>query len=159
MAPVVIHGQIARLTRDPEIRFTGGGKAVVNLDLAFNERIKDQATQEWKDGPTTFVKGTAWEQFAENIAESLSKGDEVIVSGKLSTETYDKRDGTGQGFSVTLAIYAIGPNLKNATAKATRTTKNDGGGHGTYGGGGGYDRAGGGTGNGYSGASSDEPPF
>ncbi|WP_234551491.1 single-stranded DNA-binding protein [Rhodococcus qingshengii] len=150
MALPVIRGETARLTRDPEIRFTGGGKAVVNLDLAFNKRIKDRATQEWKDGPTLFVKGTAWEQFAENIAESLSKGDEVIVSGELDTDTYDKRDGTGQGFSVTLAIYAIGPNLKNATAKATRTAKNDGGGQGTYGSG---------TSNGYSGASSDEPPF
>lgn len=150
----------ARLTRDPEIRFTGGGKAVVNLNLAFNERIKDRDTGEWKDGSTIFVNGSAWGQFAENIAESLSKGDEVIVSGKLGTDTYDKRDGTGQGFSVTLAIYAIGPNLKNATAKATRTAKSDGGeqgnsgansGNGFYGGGGG--------GGGYSGASNDEPPF
>jgi single-strand DNA-binding protein len=117
-----VQGELARLTKDVEIKFTPSGKAVATVDLAFNKRTKDRDTGEWQDAGTMFVRGTAWEQLGENCVESLSKGDEVIVSGELSVREYDRKEG-GKGHSVELNIYAIGPNLRAATVKVNKATR------------------------------------
>lgn len=117
-----IQGELARLTRDVEIRYGPSGKAVATVDLAFNKRTKDQQTGEWRDAGTMFVRGTAWEQLGENCVESLSKGDEVIVSGELSVREYERKEG-GTGHSVELNIYAIGPNLRTCTAKVNKAAR------------------------------------
>jgi single-strand DNA-binding protein len=122
-----INGEVARLTQDPELRFTAGGKAVVTVNLAFNKRRKNEQTGKWEDAGSMFLRGTAWEQFAENIAESLSKSDDVIVSGELSMREYERKDGT-KGQSLELAIFAIGPNLKTASAKVNRADRRSGSG-------------------------------
>lgn len=117
-----VQGELARLTKDVEIRYTPAGKAVATVDLAFNKRTKDRETGEWQDAGTMFVRGTAWEQLGENCMNSLSKGDEVIVSGELSVREYERKEG-GTGYSVELNIYAIGPNLRTCTAKVSRATR------------------------------------
>jgi single-strand DNA-binding protein len=117
-----IQGELARLTKDVEMRYTPSGRAVSTIDLAFNKRTKDRETGEWQDAGTMFVRGAAWEQLGENCMASLSKGDEVIVSGELSVREYERKDG-GKGHSVELNIYAIGPNLRTCTAKVSKVTR------------------------------------
>lgn len=111
---------IARLVADPELRFTGNGKAVASIRLAFNSRRLNAQTQQWEDGDTFWVRGTAWEQMAENCAETLAKGMEVVVSGELKTQSWEK-DGVKRD-STELAIRSIGPNLAYATAQVTKST-------------------------------------
>lgn len=123
-------GEIARLTRDVEISYTGSGKALAKLGLAFNKRQKNRDTNEWEDAGTVFVNATAWESLAENIANSdLSKGTEVIVSGEYSTNEYDKKDGS-KGFSLDLRLFSLGVSLSGATAQVSKVGRESGGGFG-----------------------------
>jgi single-strand DNA-binding protein len=81
---------IGRLTAEPELRFTPGGKAVINFSIASNARRKNAQTQEWEDGDKIFLRGAVWDQVAENIAESaLIKGAEVIAIGELKQREYE----------------------------------------------------------------------
>jgi len=105
---------VARLVADPELRFTQAGKAVASIRLAFNSRRRDQQTGEWVDGDTFWVRGTAWEHLAENIAETLQKGVEIFVSGELRTESWEKDGQKHQ--APALNIRSIGPNLAYAVA-------------------------------------------
>lgn len=111
---------IARLVADPELRFTSSGKAVASIRLAFNSRRLNAQTQQWEDGDTFWVRGSAWEQMAENCAETLAKGMEVLVSGELKTQSWEK-DGVKRD-SAELAIRSIGPSLAYATAQVTKST-------------------------------------
>jgi single-strand DNA-binding protein len=121
---------VGRLTEDPELRFTPSGKAVVKVRLAFNSRRKNPQTDQWEDGDVFFVDGTAWDREAENIAESLAKGHEVQVTGRMKTRQYEK-DGQKR-FAIDLMIDAIGPTLKFATAKVEKNARDN---NGTSGGG------------------------
>ncbi|MFG1659042.1 single-stranded DNA-binding protein [Micromonospora chersina] len=124
---------VGRLTEDPELRFTPNGKAVVKVRLAFNSRRKNPQTDQWEDGDVFFVDGTAWDREAENIAESLAKGHEVFVTGRMKTRQYEK-DGQKR-FATDLMIDAIGPTLKFATAKVDKNARDNNSGGGRNGGG------------------------
>jgi single-strand DNA-binding protein len=113
---------VGRLIEAPELRFTSSGKAVAKVRLAFNSRRKNPQTQEWEDGDTYFVDGSVWDQEAENIAESLNKGDEVLVTGLLKTRKYETREGEKRS-TTELAIQSIGPSLKYATAKVQKMSR------------------------------------
>lgn len=82
-----------RLTADPELRFTPAGKAVCSFTVAASDRKKDDRTDTWSDGDKAFIRCTVWEVAGENVAESLKKGEEVIVIGNLIMRDYDDRDG------------------------------------------------------------------
>jgi single-strand DNA-binding protein len=157
---------VGNLTNDPELRFTPSGAAVANFTVASTNRILDKQTNEWKDGDTVFLRCSVWRQYAENVAETLSKGMRVIVSGRLKVRQYETREG-GKGTSVECDVDDVGPALKYATAKVTKVARSDGGG---FGGGGGGNFGGGSGGgapandpwatSGPSGAPpNDEPPF
>ncbi|MCI2421489.1 single-stranded DNA-binding protein [Saccharopolyspora sp. K220] len=118
-----INGEVARLWAEPELRWTPSGKAVVTVPLVFTKRKRTDAG-EWEDAGTMFVRAQAWEQFAENISESLAKGDEVVVTGELSVRDYERQDGS-KGQSLELTLYAIGPNLKRHMAKTLRIDRQD----------------------------------
>ncbi|MGW3330579.1 single-stranded DNA-binding protein [Streptomyces rubiginosohelvolus] len=119
---------VGRLTNDPELRFTPSSKAVASIPLAFNSRRLNRQTQEWEDGDVLYVRGTAWERLAENAAETLAKGMEVMVSGELRTESWEK---DGQKHERTaLLIRSIAPNLAFATAVVTKATSGQNGGQG-----------------------------
>jgi single-strand DNA-binding protein len=109
---------VGRLTGDPELRFTQASKAVASIPLAFNSRRKNPQTNEWEDGDTFFVRGTAWERLAENATETLSKGMEVIVTGELRTERWEK-DGQKHERPA-LLIRSIAPNLAYAIATVSK---------------------------------------
>ena len=130
---------IGNLTADPELRFTPNGAAVANFTVASTPRTFDRQTNEWKDGDAMFLNCSVWRQYAENVAESLTKGMRVIVSGRLKARSYETREGEKRTvFEVD--VDEVGPALRYATAKVTRTTGGGGGGgswQGNQGGGGG----------------------
>lgn len=116
----------ARLIEDPELRFgAGSGKAVVKVRLAFNSRKKNQNTGEWEDSDSFFVDGKAFEQFAENIAETLHRGMEVTVSGRLRTEKWETKEGEKRS-APSLLLDSIGPSLRSATAVVTKASRGQG---------------------------------
>src|SRR6201990_3459019 len=129
---------VGTLTADPELRFTPSGAAVANFTVASTPRTFDRNTNEWRDGEAMFLNCAVWRQAAENVAESLQKGMRVIVSGRLKSRSYETREGEKRTvFEVD--VDEIGPALRYATAKVTRTS-----GGGGQGGGGGRSSGGGG---------------
>lgn len=122
---------VGNLTADPDLRFTPSGAAVANFTVASTPRTFDRQTNEWKDGDAMFLNCSVWRQAAENVAESLTKGMRVVVSGRLKSRSYETREGEKRTvFEVD--VDEVGPSLRYATAKVTRT---QGGGGGQGGGG------------------------
>lgn len=119
---------VGRLTQDPELRFAPSGVAVLTVNLAFNSRKLNRQTNEWEDSDVFFVRGTAFKQLAENAAESLVKGVEVHVSGRLKTEQWEDKNGGGKRSATALLLDSIGPNLSYATAKVTKANRSSEGG-------------------------------
>jgi single-strand DNA-binding protein len=116
---------VGNLTGDPELRFTPNGDAVTNFTVASSTRRLNKQTNEWEDGETTFIRCNVWRQYAENVAESLTRGMRVIVTGRLSVRQYEKQDGT-KGTSVECQVDDVGPVLRYATAKVTKAQRTEG---------------------------------
>jgi single-strand DNA-binding protein len=171
--PITIVGN---LVADPELRFTSSGQPVATFRVASTPRIRDAATNEWKDGDSLFLTCNVWRQAAENVAESLQRGMRVIVSGRLRQRNYETKEGEKRTV-YEVEVDDVGPSLRNASAKVNRVARS--GGDGGYSGGrssggpGGQvgGRSGGSQGGGYGGGDSDpwaadsgsgysdEPPF
>jgi single-strand DNA-binding protein len=118
---------IGNLVDDPELRFTPSGAAVAKFRVASTPRYLDKATNEWKDGESLFLQCQIWRQAAENVAESLTKGMRVILSGRLKQRSYETKEGEKRTvFEV--EVDEVGPSLRNATAKVTRTQRAGGSG-------------------------------
>lgn len=154
---------VGNLTRDPELRFTQGGRAVASFGIAVNRRY--QVNGEWQE-QTSFFNVVAWGQLGENAAASLTKGARIIVSGRLEQREYQTQQGEKRTV-VEINADEVGPSLRYATAQVERTSSGGTGGGGNYGGGGGGGgqrggqrsggNAGGGDDNYYGGG--DEEPF
>jgi single-strand DNA-binding protein len=159
------------LVDDPELRFTPAGQPVARFRIASTPRFRDNTSGEWKDGDSLFLTCNVWRQAAENVAESLTRGMRVIVSGRLRQRSYETKEGEKRTV-YEVEVDDVGPSLRNASAKVNRIARS--GGDGGYGGGG--QRSSGGSGGrssggqrdqgGYSGGAtdgpggySDEPPF
>ncbi|MFB9165474.1 MULTISPECIES: single-stranded DNA-binding protein [Arthrobacter] len=125
---------IGNLTGDPELRFTPSGSAVANFTIASTPRTFDRQSNEWKDGETLFLRASIWREAAENVAESLTKGMRVLVSGRLKSRTYDTKEGEKRTV-MELEVDEIGPSLRYANAKVNRTQRSGGQGGGNFGGG------------------------
>lgn len=123
---------IGNLTADPELRFTPAGAAVANFTVASTPRVFDRNSNEWKDGEALFLRCNIWREAAENVAESLTRGARVIVSGRLKQRSYETREGEKRTV-VELEVDEVGPSLRYATAKVSKAGR--GGGGGGYGGG------------------------
>jgi len=132
---------VGNLTNDPELRFTPSGAAVANFTVASTPRSFDKNSNEWKDGETLFMRCSVWREAAENVAESLTRGTAVIVSGRLQSRTFETKEGEKRTV-IELACDEVGPSLRRATAKVTKAQR--GGGGGFSGGGGQGGNAGGG---------------
>ena len=118
---------IGNLVDDPELRFTPSGAAVAKFRVASTPRYLDKATNEWKDGESLFLQCQIWRQAAENVSESLTKGMRVILSGRLKQRSYETKEGEKRTvFEV--EVDEVGPSLRNATAKVTRTQRAGGSG-------------------------------
>jgi single-strand DNA-binding protein len=156
---------VGNLTNDPELRFTPSGAAVASFTVASTPRILDKATNEWKDGDALFLRCSVWRQAAENVAESLTRGARVIVTGRLKQRSFETKEGEKRTV-VELDVDEVGPSLRYATAKVTKASRGGGGG-----GGGSYSGGGSSFGGGAAdddpwatpapsgGGVSDEPPF
>jgi single-strand DNA-binding protein len=168
------------LVDDPELRFTPAGQPVARFRVASTPRFLDKGTNEWKDGDSLFLTCNVWRQAAENVAESLTRGMRVIVSGRLRQRSYETKEGEKRTV-YEVEVDEVGPSLRNASAKVSKIARS-GSGDGGYGGGqrgsggsggrpaGGQGNAGGGQGNAgggeadpwasdASGGYTDEPPF
>jgi single-strand DNA-binding protein len=171
---------VGNLVSDPELRYTPTGVAVANFRVASTPRTFDRQANEWKDGDSLFLTCNVWRQAAENVAESLQRGMRVIVMGRLHQRSYETREGEKRTvFEV--EVDDVGPSMRNASAKVTKSNRSGGSGGGGFGGGSGGGQGGGGQGGsgGYGGSSggrggddpwtsdsgfggegsSDEPPF
>jgi single-strand DNA-binding protein len=160
---------IGNLVGDPELRYTPTGQAVATFRVASTPRFMDKTTNEWKDGDSLFLSCNVWRQAAENVAESLQRGMRVIVSGRLRQRSYETKEGEKRTV-YEVEVDEVGPSLRNASAKVSKSTRSSGGGFGGgqsgAGGQGGY---GGGAGRasddpwaadpGGDSGFSDEPPF
>lgn len=120
---------IGNLTNDPELRFTPSGSAVANFTIASTPRTFDRQKNEWVDGETLFLRSSAWREMAENVAETLTKGMRVIVSGRLKSRSYETKEGEKRT-AMELEVDEIGASLRYATAKVTRTQRGNGQGNG-----------------------------
>ena len=166
MAGDTIITVIGNLTADPELRFTQSGAAVANFTVASTPRTFDRQSGEWKDGEALFLRCNIWRQSAENVAESLTRGARVIVSGRLKQRSFETREGEKRTV-VELEVDEIGPSLRYATAKVNKVSRGSGGGG--FGGGSGSapaddpwgsaPPAGSSGGGGGGGGFSEEPPF
>ena len=134
--PITIVGN---LVADPELRFTSSGQPVATFRVASTPRIRDAATNEWKDGDSLFLTCNVWRQAAENVAESLQRGMRVIVSGRLRQRSYETKEGEKRTV-YEVEVDDVGPSLRNASAKVTRAQRSGSGYGGGQQGGGGQQR-------------------
>ena len=125
---------VGNLTADPELRFTPSGAAVANFTVASTPRTFDRQTNEWKDGEALFMRCSVWRDAAENVAESLTRGSRVVVTGRLKQRSFETKEGEKRTV-VELDVDEIGPSLRYATAKVNKTSRGGGGFGGGQGGG------------------------
>ena len=140
---------VGNLVDDPELRFTNSGAAVASFRVASTPRTFDRQSGEWKDGESMFLTCSVWRQYAENVAETLQRGMRVIVQGRLKQRSFETREGEKRTV-YEIDVEEVGPALRSATAKVTKTQRQGGGGFGGGGGGGfggGQPQQGGGYGN------------
>ncbi|WP_432525038.1 single-stranded DNA-binding protein [Kineococcus sp. SYSU DK006] len=142
MAGETVITLIGNLTNDPELRFTPSGAAVANFTVASTPRTFDRQSNEWKDGETLFMRCAIWREAAENVAESLTRGTRVVVTGRLQSRTFDTKEGEKRTV-IEMQVDEVGPSLRYATAKVNKTSRGGGGGGGGGGGFGGGGNSGG----------------
>jgi single-strand DNA-binding protein len=116
---------VGNLTADPELRFTPGGAAVANFTIASTPRTYDKNSGEWKDGEALFLRANIWREAAENVAESLTRGQRVIATGFLKQRSFETKEGEKRTV-VELEVQEIGPSLKYGTARFNKTPKGGG---------------------------------
>ena len=110
------------LVEDPELRFTPAGQPVAKFRVASTPRFRDNSTGEWKDGDSLFLTCTVWRQAAENVAESLTRGMRVIVTGRLKQRSYETKEGEKRTV-YELEVDEVGPSLRNASAKVAKVAR------------------------------------
>lgn len=123
-ATITLNG---RLTADPELRFSPSGMAVAKFTIVTSRRVKNDQTQEWSDADTTFWDCVAFKQLAEGIAESLTKGVEVVATGRAVQENWEDKQTGAKRSKISVRIDTIGPNLARATAKVSKAQRDGGG--------------------------------
>jgi single-strand DNA-binding protein len=126
---------IGNLTDDPELRFTPSGAAVCTFRIASNRRYQDKSGNQQEE--TTFMAVNCWRTLAENVAESLHKGDRAIVIGRIKVRSYEAQDGSTR-WVTEIEADEISPSLRWAKAAVTKTS---GSGSSDGGGGGGWDNS------------------
>jgi len=117
---------VGNLVDDPELRFTPSGAAVAKFRMASTPRYLDKQTNEWKDGESLFLSVNVWRQAAENVAESLQRGMRVIVQGRLKQRSYETKEGEKRTV-YEVEADEVGPSLRSASAKVTKTQRGGGG--------------------------------
>ena len=125
MATINTATLVGNVTRDPELRFTQAGLAVANFSIAVNRRWQNQATKEWEE-KVSFFDVTCWQQLAENVAESLTRGARVVVTGRLEQRSWETDSGDKRN-KIEVVADLVAPSLEWATAVMTKNEKRDSG--------------------------------
>lgn len=111
---------VGNVTRDPELRYTPGGQANCRLGVAVNRRWQDKTTNEWQE-QTSFFDVICWRELAENVAESVSRGTRVVVTGALEQRSWEQ-DGAKRS-AIEIIADEVAPSLRWATARVEKTEK------------------------------------
>ncbi|MBM3707277.1 MAG: single-stranded DNA-binding protein [Actinobacteria bacterium] len=114
---------VGNLTRDPELRFTPNGTPVASFGIAVNKRTQNKSTGEW-ESEADFFNLVAWFKLAENCAESLAKGDRVLVTGRLSQENWDDSQGQKRT-TYRIVANVVAPSLEFAVCRIERNPRID----------------------------------
>jgi single-strand DNA-binding protein len=115
---------VGNATRDPELRFTPSGQAIATFGIAVNRSWRNKQSNEWEES-VSFFDVTCWAQMAENVAESVTKGTRVLVSGRLEQRSWETNDGEKRS-KVEIVADEIGPSLRFATAGVTKNERRGG---------------------------------
>ncbi|MBK4136997.1 single-stranded DNA-binding protein [Corynebacterium macginleyi] len=116
---------VGNIVADPELRFTPAGAAVANFRVASTPRRYNSQTNQWEDGEAMFLTCNVWRQAAENVAETLSKGMRIIVTGRLKQRSFQTREGENRTV-FEIDVDEVGPSLKYATAQVNRNPREGG---------------------------------
>lgn len=120
MAGETVITVVGNMTADPELRFTPNGDPVANFTIASTPRMFDRQANEFKDGETLFLRCTVWREYAENVAESLTRGSAVIAQGRLKSRSFETKEGEKRTV-MELDVDEVGPSLRRAKAVVTKT--------------------------------------
>ncbi|MDK8451531.1 single-stranded DNA-binding protein [Corynebacterium mastitidis] len=126
---------VGNCVNDPELRFTPSGAAVANFRVASTPRRFNSQTNQWEDGEALFLTCNVWRQAAENVAETITKGMRVIVTGRLRQRSYQNREGENRTV-YEIEVDEVGPSLRYASAQVNRNPREGGGNRGGQPGGG-----------------------
>lgn len=118
--PITVTGNA---TTEPQLRFTPSGAPVCNFRIASNERKFNKQTNSWEDGDSVYLGVSVWREQAQNVADTVTKGMRLIVTGTLYQKQYEKSDGT-RGSSYEISNAEVAPSLLRATAVVTKNTAN-----------------------------------
>lgn len=113
---------VGNVTDDPELRFTPSGAAVANFTVAVNRRYKN-ADGQWEDKLDGFFRCNCWRDMAEHVAESLTKGTRILVTGRLQQRSWEDQDG-GKRSAFEIQVDEVGPSLRWATASVQKSERN-----------------------------------
>jgi single-strand DNA-binding protein len=117
---ITFEGNIAA---DLDVAFTPSGKQVVRFPVLVNRRRRDPDTNEWEDGEPTRHACTAFGQLGEHIADSLGKGDRVLIVGNVVTDTWNDKTTDEKRTAQRILVDAAGPSLRWATAAVRRAQR------------------------------------
>ena len=117
---------VGNIVADPELRFTPAGAAVANFRVASTPRRYNSQTNQWEDGEAMFLTCNVWRQAAENVAETMSKGMRVIVTGRLKQRSFQTREGDNRTV-FEIDVDEVGPSLRFSTAQVNRNPRESGG--------------------------------
>ena len=112
---------VGNVTRDPEIRYTGGGAAKASFSVAVSRRWQNRQTNEWEE-QTSFLNVVCWREMAENVAESIGKGTRVVVTGRLEQRSWESQEGEKRS-KIEVIADEIGPSLRWATAEVKKNDR------------------------------------
>jgi single-strand DNA-binding protein len=115
---------VGNVTDDPELRFTPTGRPVANFTVAVNKRFKDNDGQ-WQDRLDGFFRCNCWADMAENVAESLTKGTRIVVTGRLQQRQWEDNDGNKRS-AFEIQVDEVGPSLRWATATVQKSQRSGG---------------------------------
>lgn len=118
---------VGNAARDPELRFTPTGQATASFGLAVNKRWQNRQTQEWEES-VSFFDVVCWKEMAENVAETVTKGQRVIVTGRLEQRSWETDSGYKRT-KVEVVADEVGPSLRWATATVAKNARQDNGGY------------------------------
>ncbi|HEX8345155.1 MAG TPA: single-stranded DNA-binding protein [Actinoplanes sp.] len=114
---------VGNLTGDPELRFLPNGTGMAKFTVASTPRVFDRTKNEYRDGEPLFLTCTVWRDLAEHVAESLTKGTRVVVVGRLRLSRWEDKETGEKRSAYGLDVDEVGPSLRFAQAKVTKTTR------------------------------------